>query len=205
MDFGRASVEAYADDVAAFLRPFGPEPVGLVGHSFGGYVALALAERHPDRLAGLGLVASRALPDTPAARHGRQETIEAVRARGTRALLPGLVEKLLGPKALPAWREKAMRQVERARPDGTIAALRAMASRPDRTKVLDAFPGPRLIVHGTEDLLIPVAEAARPRPVRASDVRLLLPEVGHMPMWEAPTALTEALVRWGRNVFPETA
>ena len=42
-----------------------------------------------------------------------------------------------------------------------IAALAAMATRRDRTAVFDSFAGPRLVIHGTEDGLIPVSEAAR--------------------------------------------
>src|SRR3990170_8024048 len=88
IDPERSNVEAYADDVAAFLRAFGEDRVSVAGHSYGGYVALALAERHPGLLSGLGLIASRTIADSEAARKGRQDTIDKVRAQGTAALLP---------------------------------------------------------------------------------------------------------------------
>ncbi len=197
MEFSSATVEKYADEVARFLEAFGRTPPAVAGHSFGGYVALALAERRPDLVGRLGLVSSRAIADTDGARKGRHETIEKVRAGGTKALLPGLVEKLLGPAApvgLPA-RTRAL--IERARPDGTTAALAAMAGRPDRTHVVGSFREPVLILHGFADALIPVAEAAHAGS-SSHAVRVILPDVGHMPMWEAPRPTVDAIVEWAK-------
>ncbi len=194
IDLGRATVEAYADEVAKFIRPFRAPRVAVAGHSFGGYVALALAERHPDQVAGLGLIASRTTADSETARQGRHDTIEKVRQSGTKVLLPGLAEKLVGPRGGPAWLHQAELLIERARPDGVMAALNAMATRPDRAAVFASFGGPRLVIHGTEDGLIPISEAA---PVtRTTDVRVILEGAGHMPMWDASEATAEAIIAW---------
>ncbi len=203
IDVVRATVETYAEDVSRFLSAFGPSPAAVAGHSFGGYVALALADRRPEALSGLGLVASRTIPDSEAARRGRAETIEKVRAQGTAALLPGLAEKLLGLKAQAAWRDHATRIIAHARPDGVIAGLAAMAARPDRTEVLRHFPRPVLVVHGTADALIPVHEAPQPARSSGSLSVSILPDVGHMPMWEAPEATAEAVVAWAKAAHAE--
>lgn len=195
IEFARATVEAYADELARFLDAFGPRRFAIAGHSFGGYVALALAERRPDLVAALGLVASRTTADSEAARAGRRETIGKVRASGTSVLLPGLAEKLVGPAAAPQWRERATLLIQRARPDGVASGLAAMAARPDRTAMFESFPGPRLVVHGTADALIAVSEAA-PAPIRA-----ILPDVGHMPMWEAPEATAVAILAWAKSIL----
>lgn len=194
------TVEAYADSVAVFLTAFGPEPAAVAGHSFGGYVALALAEGHADVVAGLGLVASRTLPDSEAGRKGRLETSARVRLQGSRALLPDLARKLLGPSAPQDLLDRATRMIERARPDGVIAGLSAMASRPDRTAVFESFSRPLLVLHGIEDQLIPEQEAASPKRSDGVVVREILSKVGHMPMWEAPQATAQAVVRWAQAV-----
>jgi len=106
---GHWTVEAYADEVATLLRHLGSEPVALAGHSFGGYVALALAERHPDLVAGLGLVSSRTIADSEAQRKGRHEAIAKVLARGSRVLLPDLARKLLAPAASQPLLDRATR------------------------------------------------------------------------------------------------
>lgn len=199
IDFGRATVEAYAEEVAKFIEPFKARTLAVAGHSFGGYVALALAERRPDAVAGLGLIASRTAADNETARRGRHETIEKVRAAGTKALLPGLAEKLVGSRASLEWRPRATQIIERARPDGVMAALAAMAARPDRTGVFDSFGGPRLVIHGTEDGLIPVSEAARIGP-SPPDIRAIVDGIGHMPMWEAPEATANAVTSWANSL-----
>src|SRR6266516_5413639 len=191
----RPRVEAYAAELAAFLEGFGPHRFAVAGHSFGGYVALALAEMSPHLVGGLGLIASRTGADNDTVRRGRLETIDKVRAGGPKVLLPGLAEKLVGPSGAVPWRPRASRIIEQARAEGVIAGLTAMAARPDRTAVYEEFSGPRLVVHGRADSLIPVAEAADPSAGRPP-VRAILPEVGHMPMWESPEATAEAVVRW---------
>jgi len=199
IDFGRATVEAYADEVAKFIEPFNARRVAVAGHSFAGYVALALAERRPDAVAGLGLIASRTAADSETARRGRHDTIEKVRVAGTKALLPGLPEKLVGARAAIEWRPQASLMIERARPDGVMAGLAAMAARPDRTAVFNSFGGPRLVIHGTEDGLIPVSEAARTGR-SPPDVRVILDGIGHMPMWEAPEATADAVTSWANSL-----
>src|SRR2546428_8930206 len=194
IELGRATVEAYADEVAKFIGPFRARRVAVAGHSFGGYVALALAERLPDQVAGLGLIASRTTADSETARQGRRDTIEKVRTGGTKVLLPGLAEKLIGPRGGATWRHQAELLIERARLDGVIAALAAMATRPDRTAVFDSFAGPRLVIHGTEDGLIPISEAARGQ--RTTDVRVILEGAAHIPMWDASEATAEAIIGW---------
>lgn len=198
MDEKDVTVEAYADAISSFLRKAASGPVALAGHSFGGYVALAFAERHPRLVAGLALVASRAIPDSDAARRGRDETIGKVRSQGTAALLPGLAERLVGPNADPKWRQAARTLIENANPDTVIAGLRAMAARPDRSKVLEDLRGPLLVVHGDADALIPESEVARPSHPRGPVTVTILPGVGHMPMWEAPEATARALVAWAK-------
>lgn len=195
IEIGRATVEAYADEVARFIGPFKARRVAVAGHSFGGYVALALVERLRDQVAGLGLIASRTTADSETARQGRHDTIERVRQGGTKVLLPVLAEKLVGPRAGATWRRQAELLIERARPEGVSAALAAMATRPDRTAVFDSFTGPRLVIHGTADALIPVSEAARIAR-GPPDVRAILEGVGHMPMWDASEATAEAIIAW---------
>jgi len=199
IDFGRATVEAYADEVATFIEPFKARTLAVAGHSFGGYVALALAERHPNAVAGLGLIASRTTADSETARRGRHDTIENVRSGGTKALLPGLAEKLVGPRGAVEWRPRATQMIERARPDGVMAGLAAMAARPDRTGVFNSFGGPRLVIHGAEDGLIPISEAARTGP-SPPDTRVIVEGVGHMPMWETPEATADAMITWASSL-----
>ncbi len=194
----RWTVEAYADEVATFLRAAAAGPAAVAGHSFGGYVALALSERAPERLVGLGLVSSRTAADSEAARAGRLATIEKVKSGGAGALLPGLAASLLAPNAPADLVARADALIRSCASEAVVAGLTAMAARPDRTGILEAFPRPLLVLHGTADQIIPVAQAPQPARQAAPLDRVLLEGLGHMPMWEDPGRTADAITGWAR-------
>ncbi len=195
----RWTVEGFAQAVLDFAQAGGDGRVAVAGHSFGGYVALALADRDRGRLAGLGLVSSRTLADSEKAREGRRATIEKVRAQGAQALLPDLPAKLVAPDAPEDLRARARRQIEACPPEAIIAGLTAMAARPDRTALLESLPRPLLVLHGDADQLIPVSEAVQPARQAGPIDRVILPGIGHMPMWEAPEKTADAIRAWARS------
>ena len=198
LDPPRWTVEAFAAEVAAFLEVRGPGRVALAGHSFGGYVALALAERAADRLSGLGLISSRTSPDTDAARAGRRASMERVRAGGAAVLLPDLASRLLAPGARPELRARGEAIIRKCPSEAVLAGLAAMAARPDRSGVLESFPGSLLILHGSADQIIPVAAAPQPSRQAGPLDRAILEGVGHMPMWEDPAKTADAIRTWAR-------
>jgi len=148
------SLELMADDVAQQL----PGEAVVIGFSMGGYVALALAEKHPELVAGLALINSQTAADTEEARQGRRAMIEKVRKEGTRAATDAAIPKLFANPREELSRY-ALKGAERAGVAGITWALEAMARRPDRTQVLRQLGKPILILHSTEDKFIPVARA----------------------------------------------
>ena len=80
------SMEFLADTVAAAIRALGIERCTVVGHSMGGYVALAVCERHPELLDGLVLLSSTPNPDTEEKSENRRREIALVKA-GKKELL----------------------------------------------------------------------------------------------------------------------
>lgn len=80
---GTASMAEFAADLHGLLQQLSTGPVVLIGHSMGGYVALAFARQFPAMLRGLVLVSTKAGPDSPDAAAGRRATAEKVRAEAT--------------------------------------------------------------------------------------------------------------------------
>jgi len=75
---GGSTMERWAD---AVLAQAGPGPLVLVGASMGGYLALAMAARAPERVAGLALLGSRADAEPEERKPLRAELVATIRER----------------------------------------------------------------------------------------------------------------------------
>lgn len=193
------SIDAMADDVAALLDALGiGPPVTVAGISMGGYVALALARRHAPRLAGLVLADTKAEADGPEARAGRDEATLRVRGGDLAGYLDTLLPKLLGKTTRAARPEVVARAREiAARADGAAVAcgLRALRDRPDARDVLARVTVPTAVLVGDEDVVTPpdvVRALADGIPGATFEV---VPQAGHLPNLESPTAFREAVLR----------
>jgi len=184
------TVEDYASDIAGLLDHLGIQKTAIVGHSMGGYVALAFARLYPDRLTGLGLVSSQVLADPPDRKEGRYKSAKDVSENGIDSVVATMTPKFTANEKLQAFARASMEQQQ---PTAYIGALKAMAERPDSTPLLASLEIPVVVVHGTSDALIPVD--------RAREVKAALPQahlveisgVGHIPMMEATEQTAAAL------------
>ena len=187
------SIADLADDVAALLDALAIPTAVLGGMSMGGYVALAFASRHPQRLRALILADTKAAGDTPEARQGRDAAISLVESQGVPAMLEKQLPRLLSAKAGDALRQKVRHWGEQA-PATVLAGIRALRDRPDRTAELANIKVPTLVVVGTEDVLSPPAEA-QAMAARIPQARLVqIPGAGHLSHLENPDAFTAALM-----------
>lgn len=187
---GAYGIADMADDVIALLDALHVEKAAFVGHSMGGYIALAIARKHKERVAGLGLVSSQALADTPERKAGRYATAQQVGELGTVVVADAMAAKLsANPQHVAPLRELILRQSAA----GMMGALMAMAERPDSTDLLPTCDFPVVLVHGLADGLIPV-ERSREMQALIAGARLTeLAGVAHMPMLEAPVETAQAL------------
>lgn len=189
MEADRSIIE-YASDVAGLLERLRVRRAHVVGHSMGGYVALAFAREFADKTAGLGLVSSQVLADSDEKKAARQANAREIMEQGIAGVAEGMAPKLSHE---PSVQEFVRDVISRQRPLGLAVALDAMAGRPDATDVLRSFGGPAVIVHGDADELIPVERGREMREALKSAHYLELPGAGHMPMMENPAAVAEAL------------
>jgi len=147
-----------ADDLAALLDGLKLPAATVGGMSMGGYVALAFARRHRDRLKSLILADTKAAADTPEARQGREDAISLVEKHSVAALLEKQIPRLLSASASEGLRAE-VRALGAQPADTVIAAIRALRDRPDRTAELPEIAVPTLVVVGNDDALSPPAEA----------------------------------------------
>jgi pimeloyl-ACP methyl ester carboxylesterase len=191
---GTYTMERMSDDIAGLLDQLGIGQAALFGHSLGGYVTLAFAEKHADRLTAFALIHSTAFPDDEKGKEARDKAIESIGQNGMEPFIRGLIPKLFAPAnltAMPEAAELAKRIGLATNPQGAINTARGMKERPDRNQLLQRADKPVLLVAGSEDQII------APEKTFFADGphinKVLLPQVGHMSLYEAPDKLCEAV------------
>ena len=175
MDFMAEAVKAVLDDA-------GVEQCVMVGHSMGGYVALAFAEAYPHHLRGLGLLHSHAMADTEAIIERRMATCEQVN-RNRAGYIVGFIPPLfdISKRTTMAQEIKDLQdQCLETKAESIIAAQRGMAQRPSRVHVLQSLEVPSLFIYGKNDPRIPLELAVSQAMVAHHAEILLLDNVAHM-------------------------
>ena len=171
------------DEWAAALLGEIPGELVLVGASMGGYCALAMKRRAPERVAGLVLAGSRADADSPERRAGRADTIELIRREGAPALWESMRPKLFAEDADEALVSRARAIALEQDVDDLVAAVEAIRDRADNSALLE---GRTLAVLGGDDPFV------SPEDVPAAEVHVL-PGAGHLVSMERATEFNELL------------
>lgn len=195
-DPGGASMRRWADLVAGVLDQLDVPSATIVGASMGGYLAMALLRHHPDRVAQLVLVGSRARSDDPTVaqrRTGQQDQLRE--GSEVEALAKEVVEGLLssGSMSRADLVDYVHALAAGADVDGWIAALEAMKDRPDSMLLLRQSDVRALVIVGELDRVTPIAEAMSLRSLLKGEL-VVVPNVGHLPNVEDPLAFNDALL-----------
>jgi pimeloyl-ACP methyl ester carboxylesterase len=188
------------DDLAAAVKAvLDHEQVGsctVLGHSMGGYIALAMAERYPGLFKGLGLVHSTAYADSGDKREARRKSIAFIRSNGAAAFLKTAIPGLFGPvftAANPAMVAALTEKYSYLSADSLVQYYEAMMQRPDRTAVLAGFGGPVLLLAGVHDAAVPFAQSCEQAHLAAESHVCFLQGSGHMGMIEEPERFGQAI------------
>jgi pimeloyl-ACP methyl ester carboxylesterase len=185
------TIEDYANEIASFVQQLHLDKISLIGHSLGGYIAMAFAEKHANLLDRFALIHSTALPDTEEGKASRLAGMEKIRTEGLRDFVDNLIPKLFAPSNLAEYEQIAKKIGYKTSISGALGALEAMRNRPDRVSVLEKSNVPVLILAGSEDAVVPAKRAFTTEDKHIKQV--LLSEVGHMSMYESPERFVDEL------------
>ena len=190
-------METLAGDVAAVLDALSIERATFVGHSLGGYVALAFARMYSERIARLALVCSRIEADTRERAKQRYALAdEAERTDSTEAMLDVLIPPLFAQENEPPRAEivEKIRKIARSNtPKGLAAMQRGMALRDSAADIAGDLSMPVLVVAGASDRLVNLAEADAVAQAFPNARLEVVQGSGHLPMAEAPEDLNRVL------------
>ncbi|MEP7356299.1 MAG: alpha/beta fold hydrolase [Anaerolineales bacterium] len=189
---GPYTMDQLADDAVALLDSLGlSQPAVVAGLSMGGYVALALCRRHPSRVAGLILAATKAGADSPEAQANREKSAALAREKGVEAIADSMLPKMFAPAtytANPGLVAEARAMMAATPLNGVVGDLLGMKVRPDSTALLAQITIPVLVIHGQEDQLIPAREAEATHAGLPNARLALVPNAGHLLNLEQPEA-----------------
>ncbi len=200
---GPATMTQFAEDIHGLLQQIHPGPVVLIGHSMGGYVALAFARQFPSQLRGLVLVGTKAGNDTPEGAAGRRATAEKVKTEGSKVVVDAMAPKMLAASNLDGKMAEQVRAIMApSKPQGVIAALLGMAERPDSTAMLAGIATPTLVITGADDTIIPPAESEKlAKAIRGAQLTMI-PHAGHLVAFEQADEFNRVLKKWLDGITP---
>jgi pimeloyl-ACP methyl ester carboxylesterase len=188
---GEYSMREMADDVFDLYRRLNLDCAIVVGHSMGGYVAIAFALAYPHYISALGLVASHAAADQPERRQARYNTAQKVAKKGVRVVADTMPANLTGDPGIARQIQALIRQTP---PAGIIGALKGMAARPDNTELLSNIQVPAIVISGAEDALISRELNETTTQLLGRAWQVVVPNTRHLPMMEAPQIVADALL-----------
>ncbi len=189
------SIAAMADDVIGLLDALKIERAVIGGLSMGGYVALNLVGRYPERCCGLVLADTRAGADSAEGRHNRATLAAKALSEGAAAVADQLLPKLLSDRASgnPELVAHVRTIIESAPAQAIAAASHAMAERTDSTALLPLIGVPAMVIVGSEDTLTPITESILLKDSIANASLAIIPDAGHLSNLEQPETFNRAL------------
>ena len=193
------SMEFLADKVKAMLDTLGVERCTLVGHSMGGYVALAFCEKYPERLDGVVLLSSTPNADSEEKKLNREREIALVKS-GKKELLthtaPQAGFAADNRREMKDYIDDLIEIIHLTEESGIVALLNGMFGRKDQNDMLRQSAVRQLFILGRKDEYITPAIAEVMVEAHPQAKVVWLEKSGHMGFIEEPTLCAEAILEF---------
>jgi pimeloyl-ACP methyl ester carboxylesterase len=192
-------LDAMAADAAALMDALGVAEAHVVGASMGGMIAQLVALNHPERAASLvSIMSSTGRPGLPPGKPDAFRALTAMPAssgRADRLATAMAATKAISGHGFPQTDQELTAYLGRSvdyTPYDPSAAARHMAAiiaAPPRHERLQGLDRPALVIHGSDDPIMPVAHGEDTANVIPGAKLLIVPGMGHdfkgalMPVW----------------------
>ena len=195
------SMELMAQCVHSVMQQLNLRRYVVVGHSMGGYVAIAFAELFTENLRGLCLFHSTTYADNEEKKVDRTRGIAAVKKHPAQYLKAFSTN--LFADANDSHIKRLQEIISTSKPRGIIAALEGMKMRPNREIILKFALYPVLFIFGKKDRVINHEMALPQTEVPSKCEVVLLENAGHMGFYEEPGETLNALRKFAYRCFRE--
>lgn len=194
------TMEDQADMVHSVLQELKIRKVVLIGHSMGGYIALAFAELYPENVKGIVLLNSTSKADSEERKINRDRAIVAVKQN-----YGNFIRMAIANLFSEDNRERLADVIEQVKTEalktplqGIVASLEGMKIRNDREVILHFAIYPIQLVLGKKDSVLIYEDSLDQ--IEGTNVQLTTFEAGHMSHIENETELMEVLKQFLRKV-----
>jgi pimeloyl-ACP methyl ester carboxylesterase len=201
---GDVTIKDMATGIKVILEKEGVNRVVLVGHSMGGYVALAFARLFPEMVAGLSLVHSTAAADDEEKKEARLKVIEIIRKGGRETFIRQLTQNLFSASYRSLHPAEVLLKEEAGLKVGSnslIALYKAMIGRDDNVEMIGKATFPVQWIAGIDDNIINYKKTLRDCHQSNINFVTLYSNCGHISMVENPVKLTADLYEFGEYCF----
>ncbi len=198
----KTSMETMAAALLAIADQEGFETFTMLGHSMGGYITLAFADKYAGRLKAFGLVHSTAYADSKEKKITRRKGIESIREHGSAAFFRTSNPNLFSEKTRsehPDLVERIVNKPLAVSAEAAIAYYEAMIRRKSRTSVLKNAQVPVLFLIGKYDKAVSPAGAIKQSTLPAISYIHILENSGHLGMLEEPEKFNQAIAAFIRE------
>lgn len=194
------TMEDQADMVQHVLHELKIRKAVLIGHSMGGYVALAFAELYPDNVKGIVLQNSTSRADSDERKANRDRAIIAVKQNYS-AFIRMSIANLFSEdnrERLAASIEEVKLEALKTPLQGIVAALEGMKIRKDREVILHFASYPIALLIGKKDPVLAYAENIEQ--IKGTAVKLFTFNDGHMSHIENKLEVEQVILSFLKKV-----
>jgi pimeloyl-ACP methyl ester carboxylesterase len=186
----------FAGVLDAILASENIQQTVLIGHSMGGYISLAFAEKYPEKILALGLFHSTSYPDPSEKKETRKKSMDFIRKNGAYAYVETAIPGLFSEGFKEKYPEEIQKLVDRYAnftPESLVQYLEAMKNRPATTGVLESITKPVLFIMGEGDKSVPFKDVLEQCHIPQISYIHILTHSAHMGMIEE-TSLCNSLI-----------
>lgn len=191
-----ASISAMANQINAVLETEQIEKCMMIGHSMGGYAALAFAAFFSQKLAGLTMFHTHPFADSDTKKANRNKAMAFLKEHGVAKFVTPLLPQLFAPIAKIEYKHIIQDLIYKAREYDLKAisnGVKAMKNRPDRSEILEKIDCPVQFIIGKLDGAVSLDQSLKQTSLpKVADIRIF-EELGHMGMFTAKVETQQAL------------
>ena len=188
------TMEFMAEEVKKVTDHLKIEKFHLLGHSMGGYVTLAFAEKFPSVLKSITLFFSTYYADDEEKKEQRRKSFRIIKEAFPTYINVG-VPNLFNPNEKDTLEGKitlAKKIARSTNTEGVLAAVKGMIERTDKKSVLENFEGKILVLAGKHDPAVNGEKTLHHLPDK-TNIKSYLIDCGHNGHWEKPSICAEIL------------